>query len=361
MRSDSAPRPRARLKDIARQLGVTEAAVSKALRDASDISPELKKRVLECARKLNYQPNAAARGLAMQRTYTVGLVLPDLMSSFFAEVAMGAARLLQPHGYTLMLANSDESAEMERREVEQLLMRRVDGLLIASACERGDTSLFETIRRSRTPLVLVDREFPGYAADFSGADNVEVGRLATAHLAGLGCRRIAHLACERLSTGPARRAGYEQALRDFGLPADPALVRQAENSAEGGYQATRAILDSGLRPDGIFCFSDPVAVGAEEAVLEADLRIPQDVSLVGAGNIRYSNHFRVPLTTVDMRSGVVGEQAADYLLQRIEQRGPRNAQTFRAPLEVLSRSSTRDALAPSEDSQARILALIKNH
>ncbi len=217
MKGHSGPRQRARLKDIASELGVTEAAVSKALRDAGDIGPELKKRVLECARKLNYQPNAAARSLVTRRTYTVGLVLPDLMTSFFAEIAMGAARRLQPHGYTLMLANSDESVEMERREVEQLLARRVDGLLVASASARDDLGLFERIRKSRTPLVLVDREFPGYEVDFAGADNVEVGRLATAYLAGLGCRSIAHLACERLrrrtSSVPWSVRGTRQAWR----------------------------------------------------------------------------------------------------------------------------------------------------
>lgn len=341
MRSNSAQRSRTRLKDIARQLGVTEAAVSKALNKASDISPDLQQRVLKCAREMNYLPNAAARGLAMRRTYAVGLVLPDLMASFFAEIAMGAARLLQPRGYTLMLANSEENAEMERKEVEQLLARRVDGLILASASKRGDTGLFKRIRRSHTPLVLVDREFPGYAADFAGVDNVEVGRLATAHLAGLGCRRIAHLACERLSTGPARRQGYQRALEDFGLTAKPGLIVEAENSDEGGYSAAQQVLDSGNVPDGIFCFSDLVAAGAEQAALEAGMRIPEDVSVIGAGNIRYSNHFRVPLSTVDMSSAAVGGQAAAYLLQRIEGQGPRDAQSFRAPLRVLARNSTR--------------------
>lgn len=341
MRRDSRPRPRARLKDIALKLGVTEAAVSKALRDASDISPQLKKRVLECARKLNYQPSAAARGLAMRRTYTVGLVLPDLMASFFAEIAMGAARLLQPRGYTLMLANSEESAEMERREVEQLLARRVDGLLVASACGSQDTELFDRIRRARTPLVLVDREFPGYLADFAGADNVEVGRLATAYLAGLGCRNIAHLACERLATGPARRAGYQLALQAAGLAGKPALIVQAENTDEGGYRAAQILLNTNPSLDGIFCFSDVVAAGAEHALFDAGLRIPEDVSLIGAGNIRYSSHFRVPLTTVDMNSAEVGEQAATYLLRRIEGQGAKDPQVFRAPLRVLSRNSTR--------------------
>lgn len=345
MKGHSGPRQRARLKDIASELGVTEAAVSKALRDAGDIGPELKKRVLECARKLNYQPNAAARSLVTRRTYTVGLVLPDLMTSFFAEIAMGAARRLQPHGYTLMLANSDESVEMERREVEQLLARRVDGLLVASASARDDLGLFERIRKSRTPLVLVDREFPGYEVDFAGADNVEVGRLATAYLAGLGCRSIAHLACERLATGPARREGYWRALVESGLEFDPNRIVQTENNDQGGYSAARQLLAAGSALDGIFCFSDSVAVGAEQAILEAGLRIPEDVSVVGAGNIRYSGHFRVPLTTVDMDSPAIGEQAATFLLNRIEDHGSKGPKMFRSPLKILARNSTRPPAA----------------
>jgi LacI family transcriptional regulator len=341
MKGRGEPRQRVRLKDIASELRVTEAAVSKALRDAADISPDLKQRVLECARKLNYQPNAAARGLATRRTYTVGLVLPDLMTSFFAEIAMGAARFLQPQGYTLMLANSDESSEIELREVDQLLARRVDGLLLASAVARGDAAPFERIQNSRTPLVLVDREFPGCKVDFAGADNVEVGRLATAHLASAGCRSIAHLACERLATGPARMDGYRRVLAEAGLRRDAALVVQSENNDQGGYEAALRLLAAGPAPDGIFCFSDAVAVGAEQAILEAGLRIPEDVAVVGAGNIRYSSHFRVPLTTVDMDSPAVGEQAAAFLLERIEGRGAEVPRLFRAPLRIVERSSTR--------------------
>lgn len=338
MSSQGGPTKRARLKDIAFHLGVTEAAVSKALRDASDISPELKKRVLDYARKLNYQPNSAARSLATRRTYTVGLVLPELMASFFADIAMGAARRLQPRGYTLMLANSNESEEMEQREVEQLLARRVDGLLVASASAGDKVGLFDRIRRSRTPLVLVDREFPGYGADFAGVDNVELGRLATAYLVERGCRSIAHLACESLATGPARRKGYELALEQAGLA--PRLF-QAENTDEGGYAAARQMVAEGDIPDGLFCFSDPVAVGAEQAILEAGLKIPEDISIVGAGNIRYSGHFRVPLTTVDMNSPAIGEAAAGYLLDRIEGRVADGPRTFRALLRILARQSTR--------------------
>jgi LacI family transcriptional regulator len=251
---------------------------------------------------------------------------------------------LQPLGYTLMLANSDESIEMERREVEQLLARRVDGLLVASAGTRTEAGPFERIRKSRTPLVLVDREFPGYKADFAGVDNVELGRLATNYLAGVGCRSIAHLACERLATGPARLEGYRRALVDAGLQFDQARVVQAENTDQGGYAAALLLLAAGPAPDGIFCFSDSVAVGAEQAILEAGLRIPEDVSVVGAGNIRYSSHFRVPLTTVDMDSPAIGEHAAAFLLERLEGRVAEGPRAFRAPLKILVRDSTR---APS--------------
>ncbi len=347
----SSERP-VRLKDIAKSLGISAAAVSKALRDAGDISPALKKMVLKRARELNYQPDLVARSLATRRTYAVGLVVPDLSISFFADIAKGVARLLQPRGYTLVLVISEEDPALERREIEHLLARRVDGMILASAQPAAETSLFERIRRARTPFVLVDRAFPSLAADFSGVDNVELGCLATEHLIQLGCRRIAHLACCRISTGPGRREGYRRALKRHGLAAPHGGEVEVENSIAGGRAGAARLLAGAQFPDGLFCFSDPVAAGAELAILEAGLRVPRDVAIMGAGNVQFSDMLRVPLSTVDMRSGDMGERAAEFLLERMEAShcAPR---CFSAPLEILARDSTARTSSSRRAGQER--------
>jgi len=178
-----------RMKDIAEDLDVSLMTVSKALRNHGDISSQTRQRVAERAQQLRYQPNWAARSLATRRTYTIGLVIPDLMHSFFAEVAKGAGNRLGPRGYHIIIANSEENAETEVREIEALLARGVDGLIVASAQKNGDW-LSRTLRRRRVPHVVIDRVVGGVEACYVGVDDTEVGALATTHLIEQGCRRI---------------------------------------------------------------------------------------------------------------------------------------------------------------------------
>jgi LacI family transcriptional regulator len=334
-----AKKPIVRLKDIAEELGVSIAAVSKALRDSSDISPALKRTVLDRARSLNYQPDLAARSLITRRTFAVGLIVPDITHSFFGTIARAIARKLHPHGYTLILADSEENFELERREIQQLLARRVDGIILASAQQADRESDIVRIQKQGVELVLVDREFPGIAADFSGVDNVEIGRLATEHLIRRGCRRIAHLSCRRITTGVGRLEGYRRALRQGGFQVDERYEIEVENSDSGGYAGAKELLRCALPIDGLFCFSDPVGMGAVHAILGSRRGIPRDIAVIGAGKVHYSDRLRVPLSTVDMKSDVLGERAAEFLLARME--GSKSKpQSFYAPLELVARNST---------------------
>ena len=222
------------MKDIARDLGLSVATISKALRDAPDIGREMKILVRKRCEELNYQPNPAARSLVTSRTMTVGLVVPDLLKSFFAEIAMGVARRLHPRGYTLVLSNSQEDPQLERREVEQLLARSVDGIILASAQPPRSPGVLRSIDERKVPLVLLDRWFPRIHSDYIGADNVELGRMATGHLIETGCRRVAHITCTRISTAAPRADGYRAALVEHGLAKPAGLVVDAPNDVEGG-------------------------------------------------------------------------------------------------------------------------------
>jgi LacI family transcriptional regulator len=335
-----------RLRDVANRLGISTAAVCKALKGHKDISEATRQRVLECVRELNYQPNLLARGLSVGRSKAIGLVIPELMHSFFAEIAHGVTRQVQSKQYTLLLADSEENPEAERQVVELLLARRVDGLVIASAQSQSDLSLFEELQRREVPFVLLDRRYPAIKAHFVGIDNLALGRLATEHLLNVGCRHVAHISCTSIATGPGRLEGYLQALEAHDGKAIPSLIvdttRAGTESVDAAaYQAMRQLLASRPRPDGVFCFNDPIAANAIKATLDAGLRVPQDVAIVGAGNVHYSDLLRVPLTTVDQSPAAMGAKAAEILLQLIESGGSLRPADVFIPLNLVERESTR--------------------
>lgn len=344
------------MADIARDLGVSVVTVSKALRDASDISAEMKQRVLRRAEELGFRPNLAARSLATRRTYAIGLVVPTLMQSFFAEIATGLARTLHPRGYTLALVNSERDPELEVEEIRQLLSRGVDGIVVATAQPPGSAELFAEVLRAGVALVLVDRRLPELEneVDFVGADNFQVGLMATRHLLEVGRRRIAHIGCQTLWVGIHREQGYRAALEEQGLQSPEGCIAYEHGTPIGGYTAARRLLETAQPlPDAVFCFNDPMASGAMQALLEAGLRIPQDIAVMGAGNMQYADILRVPLSTVDIHCREIGEVAGERLLELLESSGPHAARSFHTPLRLVARESTAPNAQPQAFSAGR--------
>lgn len=307
-----------RLKDIASELGLSVVTVSKVLRDHPDIGAETRKRVLNRMRELNYQPNLAARSLATGRTWTLGLVVPDLLHPFFADIAKAISSETRKQGYSVFISSSDEDPELEKQEIEQLLARRVDVIIVASA--QWSVEGFRRIEEHKTPYILIDRRFQGLDANFVGVDDEAVGELATAHLIEQGCRRIAHIRGPEVSTAIGRLEGYKRALAVYNITPLPGHIVSLGASGDhlgerGGYEAAKRLLAVEPRPDGIFCFNDPSALGAMRAILDAGVRIPQDVAVVGCGNLSYSDFLRVPLSSVDQGSESIGKRTADLALK----------------------------------------------
>ena len=334
-----------RLKDIAQDLGVSAVTVSKVLRNHPDIGEETRKRVLARVRELNYQPNLAARALVTGKTLSVGLVVPDLVHPFFGEMAKGISRALQTAGYGLLIASSEEDPGLEQREIEQILKRRVDALVVAST----QSDPVETLRRvqdSRVPLVLVDRRVPGLDVSFVGIDDKKAGWLATTHLIEQGCRHVAHIEGPAVSTGVGRRDGYCEALAKAGMPVlEGYMAPRGSGDYEGdvqGYRAMNRLLELKPRPDGVFCYNDMTGAGALKAVLDAGLRVPEDVAVIGCGNIRYSEFLSVPLSSIDQNCIAIGEKAARLVLTLIDSRSPVASSTVLLdPTLVVRRSSDR--------------------
>jgi LacI family transcriptional regulator len=183
------------------------------------VGAETRKRVLVRIKELNYQPNWVARSLAGRRTFMIGLVVPDLMHSFFAEIAKGISSTIRPFGYDVVICNSEEDSAMELSEIDRLLARQVDGLILASSQAPSAAEVFDRIEARGVPYVLVDRRFPDRAASYVGTDDEGIGRLATNHLIQRGCRHIAHIAGPTTTPGVGRLKGYRQALAAAGMSA----------------------------------------------------------------------------------------------------------------------------------------------
>jgi len=306
-----------RLKDIAQDLGVSTVTVSKVLRGAADISEKTRTRVLQRMRELNYQPNMQARGLAGGRSFAVGLVVPDLVHPFFGEFARSLGGTLRAGGLALVVASSEEDPEVEQQEIQTLLNRGVDVLLVASCQTHWPKGIVTAARRR--PLLLIDRMLPELQANFVGSDDVRVGELAARHLIGTGRRRIAHIGGQETSPSLDRLKGFraELALRKISLPRSYVITRERfeESGDKVGYQAMQELLSLKTRPDAVFCYNDLTAIGAMQATLHAGLRIPEDIAFVGCGNLRYADYLRVPLTSIDHQTDQMGVVAAKLVLE----------------------------------------------
>jgi len=334
------------MKDIARELGVSVVTVSKVLRNHADIGEETRQRVLKRVKELNYQPNPAARALVTGRTYTAGLIVPDLVHSFFAEVAMGLSNALRRKNYCLLISSSEGDAELERQEIKRLLSRRLDALVIAST--QLTVESFRRIEEQKVPYVLIDRAFLGMPANFVGVDDIAVGRMATDHLVSIGCTRIAHIRGPAMSTAIGRLEGYNQVLARKNLvPFQGHVVTGRSPDADSwvsGSEAMKKLLQLDPRPDGVFCYNDPIAIGVIDAILEAGLRVPEDIAVIGCGNLHFDRSLRVPLSSIDQQSASIGERAGKLVLSLIGAKTPPPPRSILLEPKVVARESTRRAV-----------------
>ncbi len=282
-----------------------------------------------------------ARGLASGRTYTVGLVVPDLVHPFFAEFAKSLGGVLRTSSRALILASSEEDPEIERQEIRTLLSRGVDVLLIAS-CQANLRNFYE-IGDDRTPYLLFDRNFPHLAAHFVGSDDVQVGEMATKHLIEIGRKRIAHIGGKNTSPAFDRLRGYRNVLTEVRqtVPESYVVVRERmeESGDMVGFQAMQELLKLEQRPDAVFCYNDLTAVGAIDATLQAGLRVPEDIAFIGCGNLRYANYLRVPLSSIDHGTAELGRIAGEFALE-LSAKPEREPKSILVPSTLVVREST---------------------
>ena len=329
------------MKRIAGELGVSITTVSKVLNNHADISEATRTRVLAKVEELGYQRNAVARSLSLRRTHTLGIVIPDLMHSFFVEIVAGIEPVASVRGYGLLLCSSSEDPGKERSELEMLRGRQVDGVVLASAHGSGNTDILQQLVKRGTSLVMIDRDdHAPVRCHRVLTDDEQVGQLATAHLLDVGRRTIAHIGGPAIVHAKRRERGWRDALKARGLKAPDDWIVRGGFMESDGYKAMKRLLTVRPRIDAVFAANDPSAIGALKAIWEAGLRVPADIAVVGVGDIALGDLLRVPLTTVGWSRREQGRHAAELLLNGLDRQDDDEPQRVIIPPRLIVRESS---------------------
>jgi LacI family transcriptional regulator len=314
------PATRVTLREVAQLAGVNPATVSRVLNPETRhlVTAKTARRVEAAVRRLDYEPNRLARGLRTRRSYSIGVVIPDLTNPLFPPIVRGIENALAPAGYTALLTNTDGDPDRERQMFEALRGRQVDGFIIASAAT-GDSLILGALEEG-VPLVLVNRTVEREGIFAVVPDDRRGIKQAVDHLAGLGHRAIGHVAApQRMSTGLLRHRGFLEAMAECGLevPAE-AVVFATAFTEDAGAIAARRLLKSWPACTAIVAANDLIALGVYRTADELGLRLPEDLSVVGFNNMPFADKFAPPLTTVNVPVYDLGVRAAELLLERLQ-------------------------------------------
>ena len=337
----------ATIRKVADLAGVSTATVSHVINDTRAVSAPLTARVLNAMEQLDYQPDIIARSLRRRETLTLGLIVPSVEIPFFARVAAGIEAAANHVGYSVILCNTGWSLSREVHYLNNLLARRVDGLLCISLAMSAEH--IAPVLRRRTPVVVFERTMPGVEVDAVEIDNVQGAFDATAHLLDLGHRRIGCITGLPNSTlNEERILGYRRALTERDIPFDPTLLHTGDYTAAAGVRESRELLRMPEPPTAIFAFNDLMAMGVMRAVQERGLQIPADVAVIGFDGLAVTEHCSPPLSTVEQPVAEMSAAAIAMLLDRIKGgASPARVQTFAAKL--VERTSTIGSVAEAAD------------
>ena len=310
------------IKDIAKALNLSTSTVSRALRNSYEINPETKKLVMEYAERMNYRPNPIALSLKDSKSKSIGVIIPEIANHFFSQLINGIESIAYNLGYHVVIFQSHDSYEREVANTNYLVSRKVDGLLISLASLTTDLFHFQDLMAKGLPIVFLDRVPKEIETHKVVADNFAGSYEATEHLIKLGRKRIAHLTSPiYLSITTERLAGYKKALEDYNIPFDESYVKycfyggKLERENE---EAIEEMLSLPEPPDAIFTASDKLTTGCMSVLRRRNVRIPEEIAIVGFTNISVAELLNPPLTAVVQPAMEMGQQAVELLIRLIE-------------------------------------------
>jgi DNA-binding LacI/PurR family transcriptional regulator len=314
------PLRHATARDVAKASGVSVMTVSRVFNGRPNVDEKTRTKVLKAARRLGYRPNQIAQSLALSRTRTIGVVVPEISHSFFPEAIRGIEEVTYKAGYHLLLMHSAEAADRERDALHTLESKRVDGILLSVAQDADDVQAYRRVLDVGIPLVFFDRCVRGIGATCVGIDDQESARSITRHLLDHGYKRIALLAGPRhLAISRDRAAGYRRAHVDAERAYEAALMVEAGFHEDAGYAAMMSLLQlpAALRPRAVVAINDPAAYGAMRAISDEGLNVPDDIAVVGFSDDLRASLMPVPLTTIRQPAYELGRLAAERVVATI--------------------------------------------
>jgi LacI family transcriptional regulator len=329
-----------KLKDIAARAGVSIMTVSKALRDAKDIAPATRTRIRKIAEELGYVPDLSAQLMRSRKTKLFGLIISAATNPIYARIVMALEERAHELGYDLLFAHSLNQTSREEACIRRFLSRRVDGLFIVPVYRlTPNAPAYEEIRRLKVPTVILGHRGL-FCSSFASieTDDITASYTVTKHLIDLGHKRIAYFTGPTVSPSAQERyEGYRRALREADIEMDDSLVFNAGSTIDEGEKAALQMLNENPRATAVQAVNDLVAIGAADVFLNQNVRIPDDLSVAGFGNILVSEYFRVPLTTVRQPKLRLGYAAMDLMQALLRSEA---AESKRLRAELVARAST---------------------
>ncbi len=334
------------LKQIAENLGISITTVSKALKDYPDVSKKTKALVKKEAKKLHYTPNVFAVNLRTKESKTVGLIIPEVVHHFFSSVINGIIEQAEKKGYLVIILQSNESYKLEKKQIDLLISKRVDGIMISLANTTVDISHLQDVKNMNIPLVMFDKISKLVDCTKVIIDDRQAAYLATKHLIDSGCKKIAHFRGALLPQNSIDRfLGYKKALEDHGFEYDPSLIYICERvNYEEGRESAAQLLEDHDDVDGIFCITDLVAVGAIAVFNERGIKVPDDISIMGFSNWFVSSAITPSLSTIDQPGYEMGKTTFKMLYKEMKAKKNEEAITSETRVldtAVIKRNSTR--------------------
>lgn len=309
---------RVTLRDIAEELNLTKVSISKALRDHPDISSETKKRVREMARKMGYAPNRLARSLTLDRTGTLGVIVPKLAHTFFADVLAGVNQVASNNDYELVLCVSNETAKYEEQHLRTLFSMQVDGLLVSVSEKTSDPEPFLALQKQGVPIVFFDRHVEGIEASRVTVDDYGGAYQATQYAVEHDGDCIAHVAgYSHINIGRTRRKGYEDALQEHGVPVQEEWVVEGGFAEKDGYYGFKELLNRDVVPDAVFAVTFPVALGITDAMRTVAPELQEKIQIYSFGQHGLNRFFKYPHVSVYQPAYELGVKATSLMMEEI--------------------------------------------
>ncbi len=332
------------LESIAKELDISISTVSRVLNGQSlkyRISKKTTESILKTAKKHNYQPNQLARSLRLNRSHTIGLIIPDISNPFFAKIARYIEKAARENGYSVIVTDSDDNTEIEKSSILFLTNRKIDGLIISPVGKESEHLI--KANHKNIPIVLIDRYFLDLKLPFVGSDNFKGSFEATDYLIQNGHTRIAFIQGIRGTTvNQDRLNGFIEAFKTNNIPLDSSLIVGENFGEQNGYVETRILVHLENKPTAIFAASNLISLGSLKALYEENLNVPNDMSIISFDDQPYSEFLSTPMTTVAQQSQEIGSIAFNLLMDKMESDNTRQLPKILLPTKLIMRKSVKN-------------------